>query len=283
MSRFFITGGKGMLAYAIRQNEFFKDHTAMDVDQFDICQPEEMRRVLMEINPEYVINCAAYTDVTKAETETDLAYRINETGVKNLCLLAKELKFKLIHISTDFVFPGKERIDKSEEDETDPVNLYGASKLAGELVIRDLLPDSLIMRVSWLYGPNGRNFVSTISELMKSKPELKIVADQFGRTTYTRDAAEALAFLIEHEAKGIFHFANTGACSRFEFTEEIKRIISENEPVNCAILPIKGADYPDPTPRPDWSVLDTYKYEKLCRKPIRHWKEALKDFLNHPF
>ncbi len=282
MSKYLITGGNGMLAFAIKNNSFFKDHIAYDVDKFDLTNPDQMRVVLSELLPEYVINCAAYTDVTKAETEKNLAFKINAEGVKNLCVLAKEFKFKLVHFSTDFVFPGIQKIDKTEEDDTDPVNTYGASKLAGELEVINLLPKSLIIRISWLYGPNGRNFVSIISNLMRQKDELKIVADQFGKTTYTIDVADALAFLMENQIEGIVHFANGGASSRYEFTQEIKKILEEKETINCNILPIKASEYPDSTPRPEWSVLDTYKYEKIRRLSIRHWKEALRDFLNHP-
>ncbi|HPM02164.1 MAG TPA: dTDP-4-dehydrorhamnose reductase, partial [Candidatus Cloacimonadota bacterium] len=263
MSKYLITGGKGMLAYAIINHPFFKDHCACDVEDFNICDKDQMVSVLEKEKPEYVINCAAYTDVTKAETEYDKAYQINATGAKNLAELSLAYQFKLIHISTDFVFPGNKEIEKSENDETQPVNAYGKSKLEGEVFVNAIAKDHLILRVSWLYGPNGRNFVSIISQLIKTKDELNIVADQYGKTTYTVDVAEVLSHLITKQANGIYHFANQGVSSRYEFTQEIYRLIKEYEEVDCTIKPMKAIDYPDPTPRPSYSVLNTDKISQL--------------------
>jgi dTDP-4-dehydrorhamnose reductase len=211
--------------------------------------------------------------------EYDKAYQINATGAKNLAELSLAYQFKLIHISTDFVFPGDKEIEKYENDETQPVNAYGKSKLEGEVFVNAIAKDPLILRVSWLYGPNGRNFVSIISQLIKTKDELNIVADQYGKTTYTVDVAEVLSHLITKQENGIYHFANQGVSSRYEFTQEIYRLIKEYEEVDCTIKPMKAIDYPDPTPRPSYSVLNTDKISQLIDKP-RHWRSALSDYID---
>ncbi len=279
MSRFLICGADGMLANAILTNEYFNDNTAYGRQVFNLCDTEQMREVIRRDKPEYVINCAAFTDVTKAESDYQAAYSINALGTKNLCELSKEFGFVLIHFSTDFVFKGDLEQDKREDDRIDPVNAYGKSKAEGEQFIIDELDEYLIMRVSWLYGPKGRNFVSIISSLMREKPVLNIVSDQYGRTTYTIDIAEALGKLIDRRYRGVVHFANEGVCSRYEFTREIYRILNEEAKIDCEIKPIKASEYNDPTPRPSYSVLNTERYEELCSVKIRNWKEALAEFI----
>lgn len=281
MAKYLITGAKGMLGYAVCNNTYFQDRTAYDVEDFDLCNIDQMRKVLKKDKPTYLINCAAYTDVTKAESDYETAYEVNALGVKNLCILSKEFNFKLIQISTDFIFKGDKEVSRREGDIIDPVNAYGKSKAEGEKFITELLSDYMIIRISWLYGPNGNNFVSSISKLMQKNKELTIVSDQFGRTTYSIDAAEAIAGLIKQNYKGIIHYANQGVSSRFEFTKEIYKILKEKNKFNCNISPILAKDYPDQTPRPTYSVLNTDKLEGMRGKKIRDWKEALREYLNY--
>jgi len=279
MPRYIIFGGNGMLAHAIKTHPFFLHNTAPDIADCDITDIYFLEKYICEKNPDYLINCAAYTDVTRAETNTETALKINAQGVKNIAIMADKYKTKLVHFSTDFVFKGDREIVYTEDTTPNPVNQYGFSKLKGEENVQQYCPDSLIIRISWLYGEQGNNFVSTIAKLMTQKPELKIVSDQFGKTTYTRDVAAALKNLIEKDASGIFHFANDGVSSRYTFTQKIYEILQAQLNIECEITPITAKEYADPTPRPTWSILGCDKYEAFTGEKIRHWEVALADFL----
>ena len=279
MTRYVIFGGKGMLAYAFRNHAYFVDHFAVDLPECDITDLKMVDKIVRDLKPEYLINCAAYTDVTKAEIEYEKAHAINCVGAENLAIIALKYGCKLIHFSTDFVYKGDEDIIYTEDMITNPVNNYGKSKQKGEEALPKILPDALIIRISWLYGPNGRNFASIISKMMLEKSDLNIVADQFGKTTYTYDVVEATANLINKKAKGIYHFANDGVSSRYEFTKFIYEIMKKKNDFNCNISPIKAIDYNDPTPRPTWSILGTEKYTEVTQAIIRDWKVALDEYI----
>ena len=279
MPKYMIFGGKGMLAYAIKTNPFFHDHIALDLPECDITNKKNIENYVNKYSPEYLINCAAYTDVAKAEMELEKAKLVNSEAVKNLAEIACDSSLKLVHYSTDFVFKGDKDIIYDEDMPTNPVNNYGLSKLRGEEYITTIIPEALIIRLSWLYGPNGKNFVSVISSLLEEKSKLDIVADQFGKTTYTIDAIEATKNLINCKAKGIYHFANEGVCSRFQFTAKILDILNRKKDIKCIINPIKAIEYNDQTPRPTWSILGCDKYQKTTGKNIQVWKEALTEYL----
>jgi len=280
MPRFIIFGGNGMLAHAIKNHPFFSDNTAPDIAECDITDFSLLQKFVSEKKSDYIINCAAYTDVTRAENEKELAMKINAHGAKNLAIICEKYHLKLIHFSTDFVFKGDKEIVYTEETPPDPVNVYGLSKLKGEEYVLKHCPQALIIRISWLYGENGNNFVSTISRLMLKKPHLKIVADQWGKTTYTCDVADALKKLIECHASGIFHFANDGVSSRYTFSRKIYEILLTQTDLQCEIIPINAIDYPDNTPRPKWSILGCEKFESFTATKINHWETALTHFLS---
>jgi dTDP-4-dehydrorhamnose reductase len=269
-----------MLASAVRQHPYFSDNAAPDVDKCDITNYDMLESFITTHRPKFLINCAAYTDVTRAETDMDIAMSINADGVKNIAFLSKKYGCKLVHISTDFIFRGDIDVVYDETRKPDPINKYGLSKLMGEKYALDICPDALILRVSWLYGAQGKNFVSTISDLMQNRPQLKIVSDQYGRTTYTVDVAVAIAKLLEREASGIYHFANAGVSSRYEFTLKIYEILRKKIDFECDILPIRSDEYSDKTPRPTWSVLGCDKYEATVGEKIRDYEDALVDFLD---
>ena len=268
-----------MLAYAIKTHPFFADNIAVDLPECDITNLCSVEASVNEHNPEYIINCAAYTDVTKAEISLDTAMEVNAQGVKNIATIAKKYSSKVIHFSTDFVFKGDKEIEYHEQMKTNPVNNYGLSKQKGEEWLQDILPDALIIRISWLYGPHGKNFVTSIASLLKEKPNLNIVADQYGKTTYTIDVAEATQNLINIDAKGIYHFANEGVCSRYDFTILIYELLKSQNDFICDIKPINASDYPDKTPRPKWSILSCDKYTYSTQQKIRKWEDALKHFV----
>jgi len=279
--KYIIFGGDGMLAYALKNHPFFADNVAPDIAECDITDIKFLHDYVGEKRPAVMLNCAAYTNVTLAETEFDKAMEINALGARNLALVAVKFRCHLVHYSTDFVFKGDKDIECSELTPPDPVNKYGLSKRIGEYYIANIAPRSMIIRTSWLYGEHGNNFASNIAQLMQTKPQLKIVADQFGKTTYTADLADATRLLLRNDGQSVIHFANSGACSRYEFTKAIYEILRKKKGFDCEILPIKAAEYNDPTPRPTWSVLNCDIYQKYTGEKPRDWHEALDEYLSH--
>ena len=269
-----------MLAYAIKSDPFFADFMSVDLPECDITRIENIEEIVSKHQPKYIINCAAYTDVVKAETEKELAILVNAEAVKNIAVISKKYKIKLVHYSTDFVFKGDKNIAYTEDMPMNAVNHYGHSKLLGEQYIKDIYPETLVIRVSWLYGPKGKNLFSKLPDLIKEKSALQIIHDQMGKTTYTFDVATATQKLLETEATGVYHFANEGVISRFDFATMVRDILKRaNKDLNCDIKPVLAADFPDPTPRPTWSALCCDKYtEKTGEKP-RWWQDALQDFI----
>jgi dTDP-4-dehydrorhamnose reductase len=249
-------------------------------------------------HPQFCINCAAYTAVDKAESEKDLAFRINADGAGMLALLCHENNCRFIHISTDYVFDGKALVPYTEESATNPLNIYGASKLEGERRAMQLNPDSIIIRTSWLYSAFGKNFVKTMIRLMKERDEISVVKDQIGSPTYAADLAEAIlqiisfrsasnleppdhdpsvkhpASSIQHPAPatpGIYHFSNNGKISWYDFAVAIKEFTGST----CAIRPIASAQYPTPASRPQFSVLDNTKIQRVFGIQLKDWKKSL--------
>jgi dTDP-4-dehydrorhamnose reductase len=274
MNRTFLFGAGGMLAGAFRKTH--PDYLTFSHSDLDLTDYDRVRAVLREQRPKTVINCAAYTNVTRAEEDPAAAFAINGTAAGNLAQTCHEVDARLVHLGTDFIFPGRPRGNYREDEPTEPVNRYGASKLDGERRIAEATEDYLILRISWLYGNEGRNFVSTIGDMLRQKEEVRIVADQYNKTTYALDVVRAVDRLLELNASGIYHFANEGVISRFDFTLEIARLLSEHEPVKCRIVPIPASEYPDPTPRPVNSSLNCSKYERFTGWNIPDWKDALK-------
>lgn len=277
---FLITGKNGMLAYAFINSNLFNNIKYYSHSELDISNHEQLEKVFSENNIDFLINCAAYTNVTEAENDFETACLTNFIGVKNLVTICNKFKMKLVHFSTDYVFKGDKNVEYFEDNKTNPVNKYGESKYLGEKYIVENSNDFLILRVSWLYGPNGKNFVSTVSKLMKDRDTLNIVSDQFGKTTYTLDIVSATKELLDIKANGIYHFANHGASSRYEFSLEMYKILKDKYNLNCDINQISSDEYPDNTPRPKYSILNTDKYEKLTGTTIPHWKESLKKYID---
>lgn len=226
-----------------------------------------------------IINCSAYTKVDLAEREKDLAYAVNALGPQNIGRLARILGIKVIHFSTDYVFGGEKKSPYREEDIPQPLNTYGQSKREGEERLLAENPSSCILRTSWLFGFSGEHFVSKMLKIMREKEEIKIVDDQRGRPTFCEDLAESLLSLSD--VSGIFHFANHGETSWFQFAkciyEEAKAL---KVPLICKKLhPIPSKEYPLPAQRPLYSVLDTSKIERLLGLQPRPWQEAVRQYL----
>jgi len=276
-----ITGANGQLGSEIRNLvSAFPDFTFhfTDVAELDITNISEIRKLVTDLQIKAIINCAAYTAVDKAETEKNLAFAINSEAVKNLALVAKEFNAVLVHISTDYVFNGEKNTPYNEQDSTNPTGAYGESKLAGENAMLEINPKGIIIRTSWLYSSFGNNFVKTMLRLGKQRTELGVVYDQIGTPTYAADLAKAILDIlpqIGEKQTEIFHYSNEGVCSWYDFANEIFRLSQTTIKLNA----IESAEFPTPTKRPAYSVLNKHKIKTCFGIQIPHWTESLSDCL----
>ena len=276
--KMWVTGSLGMLGSSIvsllekRKIPFF----ATDKMDADITDFAKLASFSEKKYFTHIINCAAYTNVEKAEKEKELAFQTNAKGVQNLALLAKERKAKLVHFSTDYVFDGRKRSPYVEEDLPNPLNEYGKSKLKGEEYILSLLEDALILRTSWLFGLGGMNFVTKMLHNMEERKEIEIVEDQIGRPTCCSDLAEALLLLISE--RGIFHFANREATSWYLFGKTIWEETNKmGFSLRCEkIVPVKSVSKIN---RPLYSVLATDKAERILGGKLKDWQTLLPAYL----
>jgi dTDP-4-dehydrorhamnose reductase len=237
--------------------------------ELDITNIERVNEIILSIKPDAIIHTAAYTKVDQAESEPDQAFLINAIGTRNVAVAAEKIDAKLVYVSTDYVFDGTATKPIGEFEPTNPINVYGDSKLAGEQMIRDFHSRFFIVRTSWVYGAHGNNFVKTMLKLGKKKKELSVIDDQIGSPTYTVDLAEQIIELIKTEKYGIYHISNKGQCSWYEFAEEIFK----NRSIKIPLERISTSQLKQKAKRPSFSVL------KNNWKESPHWKESLKNFL----
>ena len=245
--------------------------------QANILNPSSLRELFAQHRPAYVINCAAYTAVDKAEDEPELAHRVNCEGVANLARLCGEFGTALIQISTDFVFAGTGNQPLLETDETAPVSVYGRTKLEGEQVIPALTSRYFILRTSWLYSEFANNFVKTMLKLGRERAELRVIWDQLGTPTYAIDLAGCILHIIESqsEAYGLYHYSNEGLTSWYDFATAI----FELSRTAVKTLPIRTAEYPTKATRPAYSVMDKSKVKRELGVTIPHWRVSLAECL----
>jgi len=273
-----ILGANGMLGHDLAAVFGSQQPILWDMPNLDITDREQVLVKLNELKPEIVINAAAYTDVDGAEENGDLANKVNGLAVGYLAEACKQLNAILVHYSTEYVFSGNKPEGYSETDEPDPINVYGKSKALGEKLLQQNCEMFYLIRSSWLFGkapqvgkPRGLNFVETMLKLALEKPELKVVNDQFGKPTYTKDLALGTKNLIEQMSPcGIYHLVNEPAASWYDFAQKI----FELKDINIKLLPISSAEYVYKTPRPKNSVLNNTKTDRL-----RNWEEALAEYL----
>jgi dTDP-4-dehydrorhamnose reductase len=251
--------------------------TGLDRSALDITNLEQCREVLSQLRPDVVIHCAAYTAVDKAEVEPDEAFRINAAGTRNIAVASREVGAKLCAISTDYVFDGAGSIPYKEYDRTNPLTVYGQSKLAGEHLVQSLHDRYFIVRTSWVYGAYGNNFVKTMLKLASEQDQLKVVADQWGSPTYTYDLALFLLELAATDYYGLYHASNSGICSWYEFA----KAIMEESGSSTQIEPCTTAEFPRPAPRPSYSVMDHSAIRSNGLEPLRPWREALRHYLSN--
>jgi len=270
-----VLGARGMLGTdlaAILAQKGFEAHL-LDLPEFDITDTQLLKEAVAPGNT--IVNCAAYTNVEKAESEPDLAYRVNAEAVGELGRLAAAAGARVIHISTDFVFDGKSDRPYTETDPTNPINVYGKSKLDGEKLLAQTRCRFCIIRIEWTYGSAGNNFVKKLIERAKSGRPLKVVNDQVGSPTATTKAAEAICKLLPDPPEGIFHFAAAGYVSRYEMA----RFIFDKLGPTVDLTPCKSNDFQTAAVRPLNSCFNCSKIETLLGEPIKNWKEPLENFL----
>lgn len=279
-----VTGANGQLGWELGQlasNYPAFKFVLVDRSQLDLAFPESFEKIIQTIAPDCIINTAAYTAVDKSETEKELSYTVNATAVEALAVICKNLVIPFITYSTDYVFDGEATAPYSTSTKVDPVNYYGSTKASGEKMAMEANEDTIVIRTSWVFSSHGNNFVKTMLRLMKERDQLKIVADQKGRPTYAKDLAIATMKMIEamnagKTIKGIYHFANRGETTWFDFAATIKA----NADLTCDVQPIETKDFPTPAKRPAYSVLDTSKIEQDVEMDIRHWEDALKECID---
>ena len=270
-----ILGGKGMLGTDVAAECKSRgiDYEVFDLPEFDITNEHQLLSV---IHPAHtIVNCAAYTNVEKAETETELAFRVNAEAVRMLAASARKSGAWVLHISTDFVFDGVSNEPYNEKDIPHPINAYGRTKLAGERLLDENHCHYCIMRLEWTYGLKGDNFIKKILQKARTAKEMKVVDDQNGSPTATTEAAKAICDLIHKKPTGIYHFASQGYASRLDIAE----FIAEKLNLNVRMIPCKTADFPSAAARPLNSTFNCDKIRPLLSGPIKHWQEPLEEFL----
>ncbi|MBS4043088.1 MAG: dTDP-4-dehydrorhamnose reductase [Chitinophagaceae bacterium] len=282
-----VTGKDGQLGFELQQiqknysSQF--DFLFVGRKELDLSVPETIASFIEKHQPKYLINAAAYTAVDKAETEAELAFTINASSPSEMAKVCKEINCHFIHISTDYVFDGKKKSPYMPSDQTNPINIYGASKAKGEELILEHNPQSIVIRTSWVYSSHGKNFVKTMMSLMSERDEINVVNDQIGNPTYAADLAEAILQIVSklnnsnliHSS--IYHYSNTGNISWFQFAEEIQKLSSHK----CRVNPIASVSFPTPAKRSSYSVLDCSAIQKDFGVEIKNWKSSLATMLNN--
>ncbi|MCL2223678.1 MAG: dTDP-4-dehydrorhamnose reductase [Defluviitaleaceae bacterium] len=270
-----VTGIKGQLGYDVCKELTARNipHKGVDYDDFDITNREAVFCAVSDYSA--VIHCAAYTAVDKAEDEPDLCRKINEDGTKNLAQACKQTGAKMLYISTDYVFPGTGETAYKPHDPTAPIGVYGKTKLAGEKAVTETLDRFFIIRISWVFGINGNNFVKTMLRLGNERDTLNVVADQIGSPTYTADLAPLLCDMAASEKFGIYHATNEGECSWADFAREIFRQAG----LNTKVTPVPSSEYPTKATRPLNSRMDKTCLEEAGFARLPRWEDALSRFL----
>ncbi len=272
-----VTGVNGQLGYDVMKALKKKNVEAIGAgrEEFDITDFEKTREFIQNSGADVVIHCAAYTAVDRAEDEKELCEKVNVAGTKNIATVCKEIDAKLVYISTDYVFSGTGEAFYEVDDATNPLSQYGKTKLLGEELVKSILEKYFIVRITWVFGVNGNNFVKTMLRLGKERDSINVVADQYGSPTYTADIAPLLCDMIMTDKYGTYHVTNEGICSWAEFTEEIFRLVGYTTKVNH----ITTEEYPTKAVRPKNSRLSKEKLIECGFYKLPNWKDALARYL----
>ncbi len=271
-----VTGAGGMLGQAVAPCLSARDHkvTALPKEDLDVTNYNRVQTTLSKLAPELIVHCAAYTKVDQAESEPGLSYLINGYGTENLAVTASDLGIPVLYVSSDYVFDGEQKTPYTTWDKTGPISVYGKSKLAGEKAIQRHLNKFYIVRTSWLYGPNGSNFVDTITRMASERKQLRVVSDQIGTPTCTLTLSEVIADLVETRRWGIYHATDGGVTNWYEFAKEITR------GKDVEVVPIETKEMPRPATRPKYSVLDKTTLISTIGRELTPWQDAFKLYQN---
>lgn len=277
MNNILVTGSTGQLGSDVVKELLKRGYSTLSPNrsELNLCSEDNIRNYILNSNCEAIVHCAAYTQVDKAEDEKDLFIKINATATKHIAKCAKILDIPMIYISTDYVFDGTKDGKYTENDETNPINIYGESKLAGEKYVQEILDKYYIVRTSWVFNINGKNFIETMLRLSKANNQLSIVNDQIGSPTYTKDLSRLLVDMLETSKYGLYHATNEGYCSWYEFANTIFKLAN----INIDIKAINSNEYASRAKRPMNSKLSKDKLIEYGFKPLPHWEDALKDYL----
>lgn len=277
-----VTGVKGQLGYDV-MNELAKrgiEGIGVDVDEMDITDAAACRKVITEAGPDAVIHCAAYTAVDAAETNAELCRKVNGEGTRNIAMVCRDLDIKMMYISTDYVFNGQGERPWEPDDEREPLNSYGRSKYEGELAMEELLSKFFTVRIAWVFGVNGKNFIKTMLRLGKERGAVSVVCDQIGSPTYTYDLARLLVDMIQTDKYGRYHATNEGLCSWYEFAVEIFKQAGMDE---VKVTPVTTAEYtamyPNQAKRPMNSRISKEKLSENGFERLPSWQDALGRYL----
>jgi dTDP-4-dehydrorhamnose reductase len=289
MKKVLLIGAKGQVGQELQVTlPYLGEVISIGREELDLTNSEKIGQLIREIHPDYLVNAAAYTAVDKAETEPDLAYSINAIAPKIMAESAEKIKAKFLHISTDYVFDGRKNTPYLETDLTNPLGVYGQSKLRGEEEIKTVNSQAIILRTAWVYGSYGKsNFVKTMLRLGKEREELKVVVDQVGSPTWAKDIATAITHLLINvdNPPGIYNFTNSGVASWFDLTKAIfEEAKISGIPLKIQrVIPITTAEYPTPAVRPAYSVLSGQKISQQLDYIPPYWRDSLKAMLNQLF
>lgn len=277
MKKILVTGANGQLGSELKvlsTNYLEYEWVFADRTQITLDNLEQLQSQLKAINPTIIFNCGAYTAVDKAESEKELAFKVNHLAVEFIAKYSAENDVKLIHVSTDYVFDGSSSIALNEDAKTSPINVYGESKLAGEIACLEKNPNSIIIRTSWVYSKFGNNFVKTMQRLMSERDTISVVNDQIGSPTYAADLAQAMIDILQSSnwTSGVYNYSNEGEISWYDFALAIQ----EFGGYKCDVNGIPSSSYPTPAKRPEFSLLDKTKIKKTYKVNVPDYKESLK-------
>lgn len=275
--RILVTGVKGQLGYDVVNELEKRGHTAIgvDIDEMDITDAEAVDRGITEADVEAVIHCAAYTAVDAAEDNLELCRKVNAAGTENIAKVCKKLDLKMVYISTDYVFDGEGERPWEPDDRRDPLNAYGIGKYEGELAVEENLEKYFIIRIAWVFGVNGKNFIKTMLKLGETRDEVSVVNDQIGSPTYTYDLARLIVDMVETEKYGRYHATNEGFCSWYEFACEIFKQAG----MNVKVHPVTSDEFPAKAKRPHNSRMSKEKLSENGFERLPSWQDALKRYL----
>lgn len=277
--RVLVTGSNGQLGRSITWVLKHHEVLAKNRQELDITDPYSIFTVAKDFKPEIVINCAAFTDIEECETKRDEAYRVNIVGTRNLAIETIKYNATYVHISTDYIFDGKVKTPYKEDHQANPINVYGESKLGGELLVKNICSKYFIIRTSRLYSQWGNNFVKAVIEKSRHQSSLEVVKDQVSSPTYALDLARSMSLMLNTNKYGIYHITNSGCCSWYDMAKKVIEITGQNVKVE----PINSNAFNNPARRPAYSVLDNSKFIRTFNHTMPHWEKSLRNFIRNSY